>query len=247
MHDWFYTTLAAGILFIVSLELMMIGFVYVFFFLSLAEGPQPGGGTSPGTPSSRRGNNAGSGNTGCAPRRTNASVKSPASTGGGRSGAPSPSVTTSGRQSPSGGYGSSASSTSQSATSTPVGGTLRRRPSAAGGTRGSAGGRQPERPPIGMQSYQRGEPFVLPGSDENAGDDVSGVRGAGGAVVGSAEGWEAWAEGADVVAARDSSAGGDGMVPVVGEESDEVLGVTEGGAGETVHDLTENMSISDKR
>lgn len=35
MHDWFYSTLAAGVLFIASLELMLIGFCYVFFFLDL--------------------------------------------------------------------------------------------------------------------------------------------------------------------------------------------------------------------
>lgn len=39
MHDWFYSTLGAGILFIASLEVMLIGFTYVFFFMGL-EDPQ---------------------------------------------------------------------------------------------------------------------------------------------------------------------------------------------------------------
>lgn len=37
MHDFFYATLAAGVLFIASLELMVVGFCYVFFFVSLEE------------------------------------------------------------------------------------------------------------------------------------------------------------------------------------------------------------------
>ncbi|CAM9886876.1 unnamed protein product, partial [Ectocarpus fasciculatus] len=37
MHDFFYSTLAAGVLFIASLELMLFGFCYVFFFVSLEE------------------------------------------------------------------------------------------------------------------------------------------------------------------------------------------------------------------
>ncbi|CAM9249484.1 unnamed protein product [Ectocarpus sp. 4 AP-2014] len=37
MHDFFYSTLAAGVLFIASLELMLFGFCYVFFFVSLGE------------------------------------------------------------------------------------------------------------------------------------------------------------------------------------------------------------------
>lgn len=37
MHDWFYSTLAAGVLFIASVELMICGFCYVFFFISVEE------------------------------------------------------------------------------------------------------------------------------------------------------------------------------------------------------------------
>ncbi|CAM9574709.1 unnamed protein product, partial [Hapterophycus canaliculatus] len=37
MRDWFYSTLAAGVLFIASLELMFFGFCYVFFFLGLED------------------------------------------------------------------------------------------------------------------------------------------------------------------------------------------------------------------
>ncbi|CAN0272046.1 unnamed protein product [Scytosiphon promiscuus] len=37
MRDWFYSTLAAGVLFIASLELMLFGFCYIFFFLGLED------------------------------------------------------------------------------------------------------------------------------------------------------------------------------------------------------------------
>lgn len=37
MRDWFYSTLASGVLFIASLELMLLGFVYVFFYLGLED------------------------------------------------------------------------------------------------------------------------------------------------------------------------------------------------------------------
>lgn len=37
MHDWFYTTLVAGVVFIASLELMLCGFCYLFFFMGLDE------------------------------------------------------------------------------------------------------------------------------------------------------------------------------------------------------------------
>lgn len=37
MRDWFYSTLAAGVLFIASVELMLFGFCYIFFFLGLED------------------------------------------------------------------------------------------------------------------------------------------------------------------------------------------------------------------
>ena len=33
MHDWFYSTFAAGVIFITSLEVILVGFLYFFFFL----------------------------------------------------------------------------------------------------------------------------------------------------------------------------------------------------------------------
>lgn len=52
MHDWFYSTLAVGVLFITSLELIFYGFYYVFF---LALDPDPDTSVRPGASSNAAG------------------------------------------------------------------------------------------------------------------------------------------------------------------------------------------------
>ncbi|CAN0328533.1 unnamed protein product [Ectocarpus sp. 8 AP-2014] len=55
MHDFFYSTLAAGVLFIASLELMLFGFCYVFFFVSLEESDKNDNSSDTGVTSHRVG------------------------------------------------------------------------------------------------------------------------------------------------------------------------------------------------
>lgn len=226
MHDWFYSTLAVGILFITSLELMLIGFVYVFFFLGLEEGSHTSGGTSTGVPSNSLRNKDSSHRIGQASRPANAHA----------SGSTSSSSTP---------FGSTATSTSHSTNSAHEGG-VRRRPSAAGGTSGGAGSRQHERPPPGVQAYQRGARYVVEEREPDAGSDVSGLHAAGGregavevltggaassANVHGSLGTRAGR--AEAVVVSDGNAGGARVVRVVGEESAEVLGGTEGGDRES--------------
>lgn len=247
MHDWFYSTLAVGILFITSLELMLIGFVYVFFFLGLEEGSQTSGGTSTGTPSNSRRNES-SGRIGQASRPANTHAKGSTS-----------SSSTPIRHSPSGGHGSTATSTNHSTNSAHEDG-LRRRPSAAGRTSGGATSRQHERPPPGVQAYQRGARYVVEEREPDAGSDIRGLHGAGGrqgagevltgGVASSAnvhDGLGTRGGRTEAVVVSDSSAGGARVVRVVGEENAEVLGGTEGGDRERVNDLTANRSDTDNQ
>lgn len=247
MHDWFYSTLTVGILFVTSLELMLIGFVYVFFFLGLEEGSHTCRETSTGTPPNSGGNNDSSRRIGQASRPANTQARGPTSSS-------SPTV----RHSPSSSHGSVATSTSHSPNSS-YGDGLRRRPSAAGGSSGGAGVRQHERPPPGVQAYQRGARYVVQGRESGAGSDVSGSH----AAEGREGAIEVLTEGAassttvrgdfgtrgsrtDAAVVSDSSAGGARVVRVVGEGV-EVLRGTEIGDGERVHDLTANRSYTDNQ
>lgn len=153
MHDWFYSTLCAGVLFIASLELMLLGFCYVFF-LGLederaATGARRGGHPIDGGRAAIRANAA---------RHTNVSGSS--------------SAVVSGR---------TASPTGRSAPSSTAEGLRRRDVGRVGNGSSSSPGREVASGggvlPPGVQAYQRGARFVVRDRDRDVGETSGGVSG----------------------------------------------------------------------
>lgn len=186
MHDWFYSTLATGVLFIASLELMIIGFCYVFFFLGLEEESS----TTASNRTSISRITAGARAHGRAMMTQGGATAS-------YSAAPTVSASFNNGQLTTGRSRNAtemARSGSGTWSTTVYDSGLRRRP--AGSTRGSGGNlghaptRQQQQPPPGVQAYQRGGAQSLlaaEGVGGSAGVHVADAGGVSSLVRGSSE------------------------------------------------------------